>query len=170
MSVLFSPSVLHILFFLMFFLLQLSFPCTTCHYTWHPLCISFKLSFLCVWPLQILLMGRNVSAFKPVLWSCVYGCAYERIFIHSTRSNFCHIKIKCLFLCFSLFLIYISWFYIITQVATQQLYPFFCWFSTNASICLLSTSTALYFPSLILSSVISWLPTFLQTFCMLWSC
>lgn len=145
----------------MFFLLQLSFPCSTCHYTWHPLCISFKLSFLCVWPLQILLVGRNVFVFKPVLWSCVYGCAYERIFIHTTRSNFCHIKIKCLFVSLC------SWFYIITQVATQQLYPFFLRFSTNAPICLLSTGIALYFSSLIFSSVISWLPTFLQTFCML---
>ena len=44
----------------------------------------------------------------PVFRSCMCGCSCARIYIQSAWSNLCHVKVKCLIVCFSLLLTYIS--------------------------------------------------------------
>jgi len=90
---------------------------------------------------------------KPVFWSCMYGCTCARIFIQSAWSNLCHVKIRCL----SLFLTYISWFCVITILLPGSSVSLRMFLVMHHSVCWLQFS--LVFPSLILSCVISWLPT-----------
>ena len=148
-----------ILFLLVFFLLQLSFPCSRCYYTWHPLCISLKLSFLRVWPLQNFLVGRHVFIFSDPVCMVVLMQEYSSRVL---GSNFCPINQMFVSLC--------SWLIFLDSTLLHRLLPGSYipsnGVSANASVHLLSTGTALYFLSLILSSVMRWLLTFLQTFCM----
>ena len=120
-------------FFSCFVCVQYSLPCCTCYYKWHSLCISLKLSFWCALPLQNFLNGRNLFIVKPLFRSCIYGCTCARIFIQSACSSFSHVNIKCFIV--SLFLIFISWFCIITCVATRK-FGFSGDVSSNASISL----------------------------------